>query len=108
MRKVEKKIVNWNEEEDEGKAEVQLVPTLVIDKDLSAAREKFAAENAIVDGDDYYDLVSRHPDQRMIHCPAELLLDSEWEDRRGRGYVLGDGSWFDPVNKTFYGCRTED
>jgi hypothetical protein len=107
-RIVEKKIVRYDEEEE---CETMLVPTVdpVIDPKLSAAREKFATENAAEYwGDGYYYLLNRHPDQRMIPCPPELLLESEWEIRHGRGYVLGDGSWFDPIYKTFYGVKTVD
>jgi hypothetical protein len=107
-RIVEKKIVRYDEEEE---CETMLVPTVdpTIDPELLAARNEFAAENAVEYGeDDYYDLVSRHPDQRMIPCPPELLLESEWETRHGRGFILSDGSWFDPINQTFFGCETVD
>ena len=52
------------------------------------------------------DLSQKHPDIRCIKCPADLLLESEWETRHGDGYVLGDGSYFDPYDNKFFGLKT--
>jgi hypothetical protein len=49
-----------------------------------------------------------HPDLRMVNCPGYLLYDSEREVRHGKGYVLGDGSHYDPVTGSFFGVTTED
>jgi hypothetical protein len=44
----------------------------------------------------------------MVHCDAELVDDDEWETRHGRGYVLADGTYYDPVAETFHAFVTED
>lgn len=46
-----------------------------------------------------------HPDERSIRVPSGLLDDATMvaskEVRKGRGYVLPDGVWFDPEEGTF-------
>ena len=41
-----------------------------------------------------------HPDERSIRVPSGLIEDAtkvaSKEIRKGRGYVLPDGVWFDP------------
>jgi len=48
-----------------------------------------------------------HPDERCMRCPSDLFtLPEEVEYRYGSGYVLGDGAWYDPVNKSFFYFET--
>jgi hypothetical protein len=47
-----------------------------------------------------------HPDQRSVPCDPACLLESEWSERTGTGYVAGDGAWYDPVNREFWGIET--
>jgi len=83
----------------------ELAPALTErEREIVAARERWAAS---LDDDDFEGMENLHPDERMIPCPAEFLLDDEWETRVGRGYVLGDGTWYDPCSGTFCGCITK-
>ena len=66
------------------------------------ARAAFITANP-ADEQDY----GKHPDRRMIACDPMLLLSDEWETRHGRGYVLSDGSYYDPVGQRFFGITTE-
>lgn len=53
-----------------------------------------------------------HPDERAIRVPSGLIGEAtrvaSKEVRKGRGYVLPDGVWFDPEDGTFAEVITED
>ena len=53
-----------------------------------------------------------HPDERAIGVPSGLLKEAtrvaSKEVRKGRGYVLPDGVWFDPEENEFFEITTED
>lgn len=53
-----------------------------------------------------------HPDERMIRVPSGLIEEAtrvaSKEVRKGRGYVLPDGVWFDPEDGSFSEIITED
>lgn len=53
-----------------------------------------------------------HPDERAIGVPSGLLEEAtrvaSKEIRRGRGYVLPDGVWFDPEDGSFIEIITEE
>jgi hypothetical protein len=53
-----------------------------------------------------------HPDERSIRVPSGLLDEAtrvaSKEVRKGRGYVLPDGVWYDPEDGTFWEVVTED
>lgn len=48
-----------------------------------------------------------HPDERAVGVSSDLLYPCEWSTRTGRGYVLPDGAWYDPLGD-FYGVVTVD
>ena len=53
-----------------------------------------------------------HPDERSIRVPSGLIkeatLVASKEVRKGRGYVLPDGVWFDPEECEFFEITTEE
>ena len=53
-----------------------------------------------------------HPDERAIGVPSglqdEAIRVASKEVRKGRGYVLPDGVWFDPEDGEFYEITTEE
>ena len=72
---------------------------------IKQMREDWILSHTLSD-EEYNDLSGYHPDERMISCPDELILSNEREVRYGRGYVLGDGAWYDPVDETFFAIET--
>lgn len=67
---------------------------------LRAKREKFIKEHPPTKSD-----FQRHPDLRMVDCPPELLLDSEWYVSYNDDTILPYGSFYDPVNIEFIGYK---
>lgn len=50
----------------------------------------------------YQESMQRHPDLRLISCPWELLTDDDLVvERQGSGFVIGDGSYYDPCMDKF-------
>ena len=74
------------------------------EREIVVARERWVTS---LDDDYFIGAENLHPDERMVECPAEFVFADEWETRVGRGYVLGDGAWYDPCRGTFHGFRTK-
>lgn len=81
--------------EQDRKHEPEQEPRLTArEQRIVVAREQWVAQ---LPDDEVSGLEGLHPDQCMVACPPEFLLNDEWETRHGRGYVLGDGAWYNPL-----------
>jgi hypothetical protein len=69
---------------------------------INEARKEFANANIVKDEQEFDFQSNKHPDQRAIPCPSNLIFESEIIERYGNGYHLMDGSYFDPIDGNFY------